>query len=170
MHQEAYNWVAKQKQAYPELFFQKRVVEFGSYYINGTVRDFFNGCNYTGVDWRAGPMVDTVSPAHLYIDQGIDVVITTETLEHDVYWKDTIRNAFNILKRNGVLLVTCAGIGRPEHCIETGENSYYGNLSIVDLYPHISSRCPRFILEENHKVSSETGLPAHDTYAIAWKG
>jgi hypothetical protein len=46
----------------------------------------------------------------------MDVVISTECLEHDKYWAITLQNICNnILKKGGLFIMTCATTGRAEH-------------------------------------------------------
>ena len=64
----------------------KRVLEVGSLDINGSVRPLFENCNYTGIDLGEGRGVDVVAHVtdyHRLDDNEFDVVISTETLEHD---------------------------------------------------------------------------------------
>ena len=41
-----------------------KVLEIGSYNVNGSIRAFFPNANYTGVDLCDGPGVDIVSSGH----------------------------------------------------------------------------------------------------------
>ncbi|MEO7251905.1 MAG: hypothetical protein ABIW30_04775, partial [Arenimonas sp.] len=41
-------------------FSQKRILEIGSYNVNGSIRQFFQGSTYVGVDLTEGPDVDVV--------------------------------------------------------------------------------------------------------------
>lgn len=38
-----------------------------------------------------------------------------------------------LVRPGGSLIVTCAGPGRPPHCMETAPNGHYANVSITDL-------------------------------------
>lgn len=89
-----------------------------------------------------------VCRGHEFIDYaGFDIVITTECLEHDEYWSHTLSNAISLVKEEGLLIMTCATTGRPEHgTIEhnpesspftASNNNYYMNLTEQDIRNHI---------------------------------
>src|SRR2546422_3537443 len=102
MHEWNYLWWQKAKAMHPDLFRTKRVLEVGSYNINGSVREHFTLCDYTGVDWRPGPGVDVIALAHdMNFEQPFDVVVSAQMLEHDPYWKDSIRAMVLQLKPDG---------------------------------------------------------------------
>jgi hypothetical protein len=140
MHTEPYQLVADLKKTFPEYFTGKKVLEVGSLNINGTVRDFFHTCEYTGIDLDKGKGVDVICPAHLYIHpEEFDVVISTEMLEHDQYWKLSLAQMYANLKIGGILIFSCAGPDRQEHGTtrtHPGDspytNNYYRNISIED--------------------------------------
>lgn len=94
-----------------------KVLEIGSLNINGTVRDFFKNCDYTGIDVGKGPGVDIVAqgqnfdaPSNTY-----DTVISCECFEHNPYWEQTFMNMYRMCKSSGLVIMTCATEGRPEH-------------------------------------------------------
>ena len=63
-----------------------KVLEVGSCNVNGSVRPFFHGNSYTGLDSRPGKGVDDIGLACAlpYSVSSFDVVICTEMLEHDL--------------------------------------------------------------------------------------
>lgn len=106
MHPSCLAFLAEVKQAHPELFRSVRVVEFGSYDVNGTPRHLFADCEYVGVDWRAGPSVDVVSLFHEYVpSEPHDVAICVNTLEHDPYWAFSLPAMARSLKPGGALIL-----------------------------------------------------------------
>jgi SAM-dependent methyltransferase len=85
----------------PEL----KVADIGSYDVNGTYRELFSGCDYTGLDITPGPNVDRVVEEYSFGDEQFDVVISGQTLEHvyDLYrWRTA---AIRILQPGGLLCV-----------------------------------------------------------------
>lgn len=105
------------KKEFPEFFSGQRVLEVGSLNINGTVRDFFDNCVYTGVDVAAGPDVDVVMQGQdlAYPDNSFDVSVSAECFEHNPYWRETFANMARMTRTGGLVAFTCAAEGRPEH-------------------------------------------------------
>jgi autotransporter strand-loop-strand O-heptosyltransferase len=136
------------KNKFPRYFKNVKVLDIGSLDINGCNRDFFENCDYTGIDVGEGKNVDVVAVGHLYDapDDTYDVIISTEVFEHDMYYEKTVQNVMRMLKPNGLFLFTCAAPGRPVHgTVECGEHcapllrsiseewgSYYKNLTPDD--------------------------------------
>jgi len=92
-------------------FEEKRVIEVGSKYVNGSVRPmiekFLNPKEYVGVDIEKGKFVDVILDAEKLVDyfgkESFDVVISTELLEHVTNWRSIINNMKEILKKNGYI-------------------------------------------------------------------
>jgi SAM-dependent methyltransferase len=137
MHRSVKNFVSRVKERYPDSFINKNVLEVGSLDINGSVRQFFTRCNYTGIDITKGPGVDIVSPVHQYHPSELfDTIISTEMLEHDIHMKKSLKQMVDLLKPGGLLLITAAGYGRPEHGTTASSpgsspatNDYYCNVT-----------------------------------------
>lgn len=116
MHTQQQRFCEEMRTRWPEFFTGVRVVDFGSLDINGSNRDLFADSDYTGIDLGPGKGVDVVCRAHTYTpSEPVDIVISTEMLEHDAYWEDSLENALRILRKGGLLLCTCASSKRPEH-------------------------------------------------------
>lgn len=126
MHQAVLDFFEHVRELSPGIFHGKRVLECGSYDINGSVRPLFTDCEYIGIDWRPGPGVDVVSMAHRYKDDnGFDVVVSTEMLEHDPYWYKSVVNMVNLLRPGGDMILSFAGPTRPEHEVDTSPRGGY---------------------------------------------
>lgn len=92
------------------------VLDIGSLDINGNNRYLFRRYKYLGIDLGEGKNVDMVCGGHEFnYDTQFDIVISTECLEHDEYWKDTLQNAVILTKPGGIFMFTCASTGRQEH-------------------------------------------------------
>lgn len=137
MHETVGYFVRQVKQLHPKAFKDCRVLEVGSRYINGTVRTFFERCNYTGLDLAPGPLVDKVCHVADYPQHPdkSDTVVSCEALEHDSRWTESLRAMRDILRPGGLLVITCAGPGRAEHGTKRTSPSdspattdYYGNV------------------------------------------
>jgi SAM-dependent methyltransferase len=109
--------------AQKEEFENKRILEVGSKYVNGSVRPliekFFKPREYIGVDVEEGKFVDIVCDAENLVDyfgkETFDVVIATELLEHVKDWRKVINNMKEVLKPNGYIYITTRSKGFPYH-------------------------------------------------------
>ena len=60
-HVQQIEYVTSIKSNYLDYFKNKKVLEIGSLDINGSVRTFFENCDYTGLDVGEGKGVDIVA-------------------------------------------------------------------------------------------------------------
>lgn len=100
----------------------KRVVEAGSYNVNGSVRSFIQNMHplvYIGTDIREGPDVDMVMDAGdlpAMLGNGFaDLVISTEMMEHVRNWRSAMNGLIAVLREGGVLVVTTRSPGFGVH-------------------------------------------------------
>ncbi len=116
-HKEQFEFVQHIKSFFPEHFEGQRVLEVGSLDINGSVRPFFKNCEYIGLDVAEGKGVDVVCQGQDYEgpDSSFDVVISCEAMEHNPYWKETIDNMIRLTRPGGLVVISCATLGRQEH-------------------------------------------------------
>jgi len=116
-HPQQAEYFASIRAHYPDHFQQARVLEVGSLDINGSVRDLFHDCNYTGVDLQPGPGVDLACPGHLLAlpSASFDTVISAECFEHNPFWRETLANMLRMARPGGLVLISCATTGRKEH-------------------------------------------------------
>ena len=139
-HQSQLDFVSSVKQRFPEYFKKRRVLEIGSLDINGSVRQFFEDCDYTGVDLGEGKGVDLVAKGEEldFPDSSFNVAISCECLEHNPEWARTFNNMVRMA--SGLVIMTCATTGRPEHGTRRTSPSdapfcgdYYMNLTEQDI-------------------------------------
>ena len=144
MHKEVKQFCKSVKKRFPKPF-RGEILDVGSLDINGNnryLRGFFG--HYTGLDIVKGNNVDVVMPVvkfniEVMGDNKYDAVVSTEMLEHDRMWEDSLRAMYHLVRKGGLLLITCAAPGRPEHgttrttpqC-SPATNDYYRNVSIND--------------------------------------
>jgi predicted methyltransferase len=143
------------------------VIEIGSRDVNGTPRAFFPSALWIGLDLYDGPCVDIVCDAMDFTPRAlVDMVVTTEVLEHAEHWYEIIHKAASWLKPGGRLIITCAGPGRHPHSHHDGLNlrdgEYYGNLSADQIAEELHFAGMIDITTEEHPSRG-------DTYAIAMK-
>ena len=163
MHDEAYRYVARtlaERSLAP-----RRVLEIGSYNVNGSVRPlFWSADTYVGIDLRPGLGVDRVGRAADYDATGFDLVVCCETLEHDPEPAMTIDAAWRALKPGGHVILTAASHTRPPHSCDglptVPPGEHYQGIHPDDL---------RTMLAHWGMVSIEHHAPRGDVYAVAQK-
>jgi len=116
-HPQQLSFINHVKTKFIDRFTGKRVLEIGSLNINGSVRPFFNECEYIGLDVGIGKDVDVVCQGELYDapDESFDVTLSCECFEHNPSWVDTFKNMIRMTKPGGLVIMTCATVGRAEH-------------------------------------------------------
>ena len=171
-HKEQKQFIEKLKSKYLNYFHRKFVLEVGSLYLNGTIRDLFTECTYVGLDLQKGPLVDLVCSGHKYNapDESYDVACSTECFEHDVHWLETFKNMIRLCNPNGLVFFTCATEGRSEHGTSVNQpysspftNDYYQNLKEEDFTSKINF--DDYFSEYHFEVDNT----AHDLYFYGLK-
>lgn len=92
-----------------------RVVDVGSYNLNGTYRDLFSEtAEYVGVDIVPGPNVNVImdSPDWEAL-LPVDAVICGQTIEHVADIPKLMKSMFDVLKPGGLLCVIAPSEGSP---------------------------------------------------------
>jgi SAM-dependent methyltransferase len=102
---------------FPEHFSSAKVLEIGSWDVNGSIRQFFLECDYVGIDIAMGKGVDIVGQGENldFPTASFDTVVSCECFEHNPYWLETFINMWRMLKPGGLCVVSCATLGRREH-------------------------------------------------------
>lgn len=114
-----------------------RLLEFGSYNVNGTQRVNFPEYEYIGVDIEAGPCVDIVGDVtdHVAIKHelealelrsfwGYNVVVSCETLEHvPLFWK-ALQTISMFCRDGGHILLSFPTFGFPYHAFPVDCNRF----------------------------------------------
>lgn len=101
------------------------VLEIGSFDVNGSVRSMFldkKFTSYVGIDLKAGKGVDKVGLiSDLYTTQlagdqtPFDLIVSTEAIEHDPHFWDTLHYAICLLRNGGAIIITTRNIGYGLH-------------------------------------------------------
>jgi len=117
MHWQAYSFVNAIRSAFPEQFSNSCVVEFGSSTVNYSIRDVFDDPKmYIGIDLAEGKNVDVIANAKdVFVGDHFDIAISCECFEHNPYYKETFLNMCNHTRKGGLVIFTCATVGRKEH-------------------------------------------------------
>ena len=140
-HQQQFDFVSGIAGFFPNNFANCKVLEVGSLDINGSVRQFFIDCDYIGIDLGHGRGVDIVCPGQDYkaLDNTFDTIISCECFEHNPDWVATFANMYRMVKRGGLIVMSCATTGRAEHGTKRTSpgdapfcGDYYKNLTEQD--------------------------------------
>ena len=88
VHIEQINYINKIKKQLPHYFNNKKVLGIGTFDVCGTEDQFFENCEYYGLDLADGPGVDIVCPTQSYDapDESYDVIISCECFEHNPFY------------------------------------------------------------------------------------
>lgn len=150
-HPQQLYFINQLKNVFPNHFRNKKILEVGSLNINGTVRTFFENCDYIGLDVASGKDVDIVCQGQDYDaeDNTFDVVISCECFEHNPEWIATFQNMYRMCKPGGLIIMTCATTGRKEHGTTRSDIGsspltvaigweYYKNLEAKDFFENFN--------------------------------
>ena len=116
-HPQQFEYIESVRSKFPKNFFNAKVLEVGSVNINGSIRMLFSNCDFLGIDLAPGPDVDLVCEGQKldHPDGTYDTIVTAECFEHNPFWVETFENMYRMIKPNGLIIMTCATTGRPEH-------------------------------------------------------
>lgn len=95
----------------------KAVLEIGSLDCGGSLREVITDmAEYTGLDMRSGPKVDTIARAESFQPgRTYDVVVSAGTLEHCEDWKGVLANMKRLTSPGGQIVLTTVSPGFPRH-------------------------------------------------------
>lgn len=174
-HEAQLQFMSLVRKEFPDRFNGGRVLEVGSLDINGSVRSYFSKCEYVGIDVAPGIGVDVVSQGQDYDapDESFDVVVSCEVMEHNPHWVQTMRNMIRMCKTNGMIIMTCATLGRKEH--GTARTSPDASPLTVNLGWNYYHNLTKRDFEQSNVVNDITHVfmhnwLSHDLYMIGFKG
>jgi hypothetical protein len=160
MHPANEHWWKICQEKY-EIYFQnvERVLEVGSYYVNGSVRDYFsNVATYIGIDWREGPNVDVVTLAHeMAFDLPFNTIISASMLEHDPYWELSITRMVELLRDDGGLFLSWGSALNAVHELDVAPDGKFHSLPagrVVDLLNKLGMYVHQFRYESSFQRHS----------------
>lgn len=136
-HKEQKDFLNRMKEKFPGAFNGKRVLDIGSFDVNGNEKPWFDDCDFIGLDIGPGKGVDVVCPANEYDapDQSFDTIISCECWEHNPFYRESIQNSVRMLKSGGFFIFTCATTGRPVHGTKTQDSIDRKNLKTAQGNP-----------------------------------
>lgn len=116
-HKEQKDYLDRIKKEHPKAFKNCKVLDIGSFDVNGNEKPWFDNCDFIGLDLLPGPGVDVACPANEYDapDGTFNTIISCECWEHNPFYKESILNAIRMLKSGGYFIWSCATTGRPVH-------------------------------------------------------
>jgi SAM-dependent methyltransferase len=126
MHDQAFNWLSRmvRERVLPAMPGPMMVLECGALDVNGSARPLFPHASYIGLDRLAG--------------KGVDLVVSTETLEHMERPTDLLTAAHRALRPGGMLLLTAAAPPRKPHRCDGTEGDlrgeHYANVDPAELH------------------------------------
>ena len=117
MHHSAYVNAEKFYHKYCEKNIEnKKILDVGSYDVNGTMKPIFEKGQYVGLDMEAGPNVDIVGVSHdiPFEKDEFDIVISSSCFEHDDMFWMSFQEMCRVLKPGGYMYVQAPSNG-PYH-------------------------------------------------------
>lgn len=141
--------------------FKGKVIDIGSLDINGGPHDLFEADEYVGVDLAPGKNVTFVSGGQ-DVDlksNNFDVVMSSECLEHNAFFKETLAQMARLARPGGLIVWSCAGLGRLEHGTtrsSSPENAPFVVDSGFEYYRNVTKRMALDAIN-------------HDAWFISWR-
>ena len=85
----------------------KKILDVGSYDVNGTMKPIFEQGQYIGLDMEEGPNVDVVGRAQEipFIEDFFDIVISSSCFEHDDMFWVSFKEMCRVLKPGGYMYI-----------------------------------------------------------------
>jgi len=117
MHSSAYSNAEKFYQKYcQDNIENKKILDVGSYDVNGTMKPIFEKGIYIGLDMEKGPNVDVVGVSHdiPFERDEFDIVISSSCFEHDDMFWISFKEMCRVLKPGGYMYIQAPSNG-PYH-------------------------------------------------------
>lgn len=94
----------------------KKILDIGSYSVNGSVKPIFEKGQYIGVDMEKGPNVDIVANANSlpFENNYTDIIVSISCFEHDDMFWVTFLELCRVVNINGYIYINAPSNG-PYH-------------------------------------------------------
>lgn len=142
MHQSSLEHVGRLVGTYLRGKRDLRILDIGSYDVNGSYKQFFDqpGWHYTGVDLAPGPNVDLVlsSPYRFPVkSHSVDVIVSGQAFEHiEYFWLSWLEMA-RMVRPGGLVFLLAPSRGyehrHPQDCWRFYPDSYRALARYVDM-------------------------------------
>jgi SAM-dependent methyltransferase len=175
-HSEQMHFFTRAVSEFRELFESDYgVIDFGSFDNGGGgPHTLFSNPHYVGIDLELGNNVTFDVPSQ-FVDlpsRSFAVAMSSECFEHNPFWRETFMQMCRLTRDDGLVLWSCAGIGRREH----GTTRSDGGLSApfvvnqgLEYYKNVSAGEAKNVLALNYwftKWSFFENYVSRDTYFI----
>ena len=173
-HKQQRDFITKLKEKFPNNFKDIKMLEIGSLDINGSIREYFENCNYIGYDVGEGKLVDVVYDGITFRAEDVefDTTGSCNCFEHNPNWVSNFKDMHRILKSGGLHFISVPTTGCPEHGTEKeksgdspltiakgeGWKDYYKNLTEEDFRENFN--LDEMFSEYKFEVNDEV----HDLY------
>lgn len=170
-HQQQFDFVKGVRNKFPESFNKAKVLEIGSLDINGSIRQFFTDCDYLGIDVGEGKGVDLVCQGQDFQGKAnsFDIAISCECFEHNPYWVASFENMHRVVKKGGLVVMSCATTGRGEHGTKR-TNPQDAPLIEWDYYKNLTEQDFRDKFDLGTMFSEYEFLEQHQTHDLYFYG
>jgi ubiquinone/menaquinone biosynthesis C-methylase UbiE len=149
-HESQVSFYRKVIQSFPK-HFEGKVLDIGSLDINGGPHRLLDASEYVGVDIGPGPNINLVAhgenldlPSNYF-----DVAMSSECFEHNANWRSTLKNMIRMTKEGGLVVFSCATLGREEHGTSASDGGFSAPLLTeagVEYYENVRPKAVRRVL------------------------
>ena len=141
-HYQQIKFIELFKKHFTKDWSNKKILEIGSYDVNGTIRKYFNNNDYTGMDLIEGKGVDVVYDGKQidFEEESFDLTLSCECFEHNKYYRENFLDMIKVTKKGGFVVFTCASKGRSEHGTSRTNDASPGSQMKWDYYKNLNKK------------------------------
>lgn len=132
-----------------------KLLDIGSFDVNGNYRDLFTAQEYIGMDIEAGPNVDVVQPslyAFPFSDASFDVVVSGNVMEHVEQLWQWVLEVDRVLKPGGLMChITPHTIHYHPHPVDCWRVRTDGMTTLWEKWMRDNGRDPYIFIANKHE-------------------